>query len=117
MDLGSQVEPSAEPKILTSSDSCSMILVMERVPRNTRLAAALRSMAWPSPLAVATVPGGTRTDSAMAVVIAGDSNKFGAAPEDHSSLTTEGIEVHGGTNVLLCYSDGWGAVKSLHQGF
>src|SRR5246127_4290691 len=115
MDLGSQVEPSAEPKILTSSDSCSMILVMERVPRNTRLAAPLRSTAWPSPLAVATVPGGTRTDSAMAVVIAGDSNKKPAWTSGWNAGRCTQRRCK--QRLYDCHSDGCGAGKSLQQGF
>ena len=34
--LASQVAPSADPKMLTSSDSCSMILVMASVNRKIR---------------------------------------------------------------------------------
>src|SRR5580698_4156703 len=55
--------------MLTSRDSCSMICVMARVKRNTRLPAADTSTTGPSPLAVTTVFGGTRTDSVVVIVV------------------------------------------------
>src|SRR5208283_3201748 len=69
--LASQVAPSAEPKMPTSSDSCSMMLVMASVSRKIRPAAWLTSSAGPSPLALTTVFSGTRKAS----IIMGDFNR------------------------------------------
>src|SRR5437762_4742189 len=68
--LGLQAAPSADSKMLTSSDSCSMMLVMFRVRRNTRFAALLTSTAGPSPLAFTTVFSETRKVSIMARIVA-----------------------------------------------
>src|SRR5439155_24821780 len=68
--LGLQAAPSADPKMLTSSDCCSMMFVMFRVRRNTRFAALLTSIAGPSPLAFTTVFSGTRKVLIMARIVA-----------------------------------------------
>src|SRR5258706_1897897 len=59
--------------MLTSSDSCSMILVISSVNKNTRPAAPLASTAGPSPLAVTTVFSATRNVSIMAGIVANHS--------------------------------------------
>src|SRR5215475_2438641 len=86
--------------MLTSSDSCSMILVIDSVARNTRLAAPPTSTACPSPFVVATVPAGTRTDSDMAVVIAGNSNKFPAPGTAAAPLAPLALSPEGGNPLL-----------------
>src|SRR5580700_2815900 len=51
--------------MLTSSDSCSMMLVMSRASRKMRLVAALTSMTAPSPLAATTVFAATRSTGSL----------------------------------------------------
>src|SRR5581483_9936783 len=61
--------------MLTSRASCSMIFVIERVTRKTRLEAPPTSTAGPSPLAVTRVSAGTRIRSETEFAMAGNSNK------------------------------------------
>src|SRR5215470_8404446 len=66
--------------MLTSSDSCSMMLVMSRVSRKTLLAALLTSTVWPSPLALTTVFSGTRKESIMTAAIVARASQSRKSP-------------------------------------
>src|SRR5215471_20232002 len=63
MGFLSQVSPSTEPQIETSSDSCSIWSVMTSVHRNVRVRLPLMSTFSPSPFATTRVPGGIRANS------------------------------------------------------
>src|SRR6266849_11215707 len=84
--------------MLTSRDSCSMMLVMSRVRRKTRLAALLTSRAGPSPLALTTVFSGTREVSIVAVA---DMARIVAKPDGLLTLQEPSRRTDAATGPLL----------------